>query len=91
MITYYTEIPNRQKAEELLRILEDARYTSYDNEFDSSHNGIICGRFKYVGLWDDKSYVGYRKKNNVELRPGTELSWNKFIEFLDAEVNGDLD
>ncbi len=91
MITYYTQIPSRQKAEKLLRKLEDARYTSYDNEFDSSHNGIICERFPYVGLWDDKTYVGYENKNNVELRPATELSWKKFNELLDAEVNGDLD
>ncbi len=90
MITFYTEIPNTQKAEELLRILEDARYTSYDCTTDSSHAGIISGRFTHVGLWDDKSYVGYVKENHVELTDATKLPWDKFIEFLEAEVNGDL-
>jgi hypothetical protein len=90
VITYYTEIPTVKKGVELLRVLEDARYTSYDNEYESSHNGILCGKFKYVGIWDDRSYVGYDKQNNVELRPATKLTWNKFIEFLNAEVSDDL-
>ena len=81
VILQYTEIPNGQR-EIIVRLLEDARYRSYDSPTDSSHNGIISGRFKFVSLWDDGTYVGYHKQNHHELSQGQFMEYDNFVAML---------
>ena len=81
MILQYTEIPKDQR-ELIVRLLEDAHYVSYDSSSDSSHNGIICGRFKYVALWDDNHYVGYHNIEHQELDQAQHLEYDNFVALL---------
>ena len=82
MLTEYAIIPNVEEGVKLLRLLEDANYTSYDSQIDSSHNGILCGRFNIVGLWDDGMYVGYRQKEHQELSQGVLMDYREFTAML---------
>jgi hypothetical protein len=84
MLTNWTRLTSQAESQELLRILEDAGYRSYDNAYDSSHNGVFGGRFKVISIWDDKSYVGHFNEKDEEehLTPETEMKFVAFREML---------
>ena len=87
MLTKWARLNSIAEAQELLRILEDAHYLSYDNGFDSSHNGIYSGRFKIISLWDDNSYVGHSKEDKDDLlEPIKEMSFTEFKAMLIYEA-----
>lgn len=84
MLVNWTRLSSTAEAQEILRLLEDARYTSYDNAIDSSHNGIYCGKFPVLSIWDDNSYVGHVDEKDGEeyLSASTHMTFKVFKAML---------
>ena len=62
---YWTTLKSKAEAQEIVRMLEDAQYVSYDNAVESSHNSLMCRRCTAVSVWDDNHYVAIHKNGIV--------------------------
>ena len=88
VILQWTHIPDLAEASLILRMVEDLHYRSYDTTVNSSHNGILCGRYSIIALWDDGSYVGYHRKEaeSEELSAGEEMAYDTFKAMLEYKA-----